>query len=474
MVEKSPQCHGITQKTPFRIAAIYALFGALWILLSDKLLALIVHDRSTITTISLWKGWAFIAVTGWLLYRLIGRDVAERTRIENALRDDENKLRAITDAAADSIILMDDEMRVIYWNPAAVHMFGYVREEIMGQKIDRIVPERYRADYTRGHQRFLATGEGNLIGRNCEVFAVRKGGVEFPVELSLSSVRLMDRWHAAAIIKDISERKILENRLRHAQKMEAIGTLAGGIAHDFNNILTAIIGFGSLTRMNLAEQDRLVPYVDNILTAADRAAELTRSLLSFSRNQPIESKPVNLNEVVRGTEKLLVRLLCKEVEFRVELSEEPLVVLADSGQIVQVLMNLASNAADAMPEGGAVTLGSSRMSMDDEFIRAHGYGKHGSYALLSFCDNGLGMDDETQQRIFEPFFSTKGVGKGTGLGLSSAYGIVKQHNGFISCYSWPGKGTTFSIYLPIMELTGLAAETDQFLAPGRPETAIPA
>jgi PAS domain S-box-containing protein len=400
-------------------------------------------------------------------------DITDRRKAEELLRDSENKLRAITDAAADSIILIDDEMRVTYWNSAAERMFGYSRAAVMGKHIHFIVPDRYRKAHDEGFRRFAATGEGGLIGRTYEVSALRKGGGEFPIELAISAVRLMGKWHAAGIIRDISERKDMEKQLRHGQKMEAIGTLTGGIAHDFNNSLTAIIGFGTLIRMKLPKDDPLGAYVDNILAAADRSAELTRSLLTFSRFQPIEAKHVDLNEIVRGAEKLLKRLMREDIDIRVEIADKPLTVRADAGQIVQVLMNLASNAADAMPEGGVVTLSTSLVSLDEDFVKAHGSGRCGRCALLGFSDNGVGIDEETRQRIFEPFFTTKAVGKGTGLGLSSVYGVVKQHDGFISCNSEPGQGTTFKIYLPIIEeSTQLPAESAQPVAQGGTETIL--
>jgi PAS domain S-box-containing protein len=590
-----PGLHIISKNTPFKIAVLYAVIGGLWILLSDKMLGLMVHDHATITRISMYKGWVYVAFTAWLLYLLIRRDhnqlqaavallqesegkyrslfennpanillidpvtaeivsansaavsfygyakedlvrmkvtdininpveqifrslaegmagpqvlerrhrlkngevrdvevsrgpiaienktylfsivhdITDRKIAEDKLRDSESMLRAITAAAADAIILLDDEMRVTYWNSAAERMFGYSRAEVMGESIHRIVPDRYRQAHDYGYRRFVATGEGDLIGTTYEVSALRKGGGEFPVELAISAVRLMGKWHAAGIVRDISERKILEKQLRHGQKMEAIGTLTGGISHDFNNSLTAIIGFGTLIRMKLPKDDPLVAYADNILAAADRAADLTRSLLSFSRYQPIETKPVDLNKVVRGAEKFLARLLREDIELRVEIPGEPMIVQADSGQIVQILLNFASNGADAMPEGGTVILGVYLVSLDEEFVRVHGFGRCGRYALLVFSDNGVGMDEETRERIFEPFFTTKEMGKGTGLGLSSVYGVVKQHDGFVDCYSEPGMGTTFKIYLPIIEeLMELPAESLQPIAQGGTETIL--
>jgi nitrogen-specific signal transduction histidine kinase/CheY-like chemotaxis protein len=247
--------------------------------------------------------------------------------------------------------------------------------------------------------------------------------------------------------------------------MESIGTLAGGVAHDFNNILTAIIGYGHLALMEMAEGDPLRQNVLNMLEAADRAAHLTQELLLFSRKQSVERRPFDLNDVVRKVEKFLRRVIGEDIECLVSpgaaggeaaggngqapLPEERLSVLADPLQIEQVLMNLATNARDAMPRGGILSLKTSRIYLGDEFVSAHGFGKAGPYALLAVSDTGQGMDAGTLRHIFEPFYTTKETGKGTGLGLAVAYGIVKQHDGFINAYSEPGHGTTFRIYLPI-------------------------
>jgi two-component system, cell cycle sensor histidine kinase and response regulator CckA len=231
--------------------------------------------------------------------------------------------------------------------------------------------------------------------------------------------------------------------------MEAIGIFAGGIAHDFNNMLTVIIGHGTLLTMKMAKDDLLVQNVQQILASADRAASLTQSLLAFSRKTPLETMPHNLNDIIGQIVKLLVRLLREDIEVQTELTEEDVTIMADPGQIEQVLMNLATNARDAMPKGGIFRIGTEIMELDREFIRVHGYGTPGRYASLTCSDNGVGMDKETAQRIFEPFFTTKEIGQGTGLGLAIVYGIIQQHNGFINCYSEPGIGTTFRIYLPL-------------------------
>jgi PAS domain S-box-containing protein len=246
------------------------------------------------------------------------------------------------------------------------------------------------------------------------------------------------------------EQEKLHDQLLQAQKMEAVGQLSGGIAHDFNNILTAIIGYGNLLKMEVEKDSRLSTYVKNILDSAGRAANLTHDLLAFSRKQMISPKPINVNEVIKGAEKILLRLIGADIELSTHLSDKDLTVMADSTQMEHVLMNLATNARDAMPEVGNLLISSDFTEIDERFINIYGYGEKGKYAVMTVSDTGVGIDEQTKDKIFEPFFTTKEVGKGTGLGLAMVYGIVKQHDGFINVYSEQGKGTTFKIYLPLI------------------------
>jgi len=266
------------------------------------------------------------------------------------------------------------------------------------------------------------------------------------------------------LVRDVTEHRKLEDQLRQAQKMESIGQLAGGIAHDFNNFLTAINGYGALLKMKLKKTDPLRDYAKQILLSSDKAANLTKSLLAFSRKQIINPRPVNINEIVKQSEKLMSRLISEDIELKTILSDKELIATADSGQIEQVLMNLATNARDAMPDGGLLTIETDFTEMNSDFIRTHGYGKPGRYVLLSITDSGEGIDYKTKDKIFEPFFTTKDTGKGTGLGLAMVYGIITQHNGFINVYSEPGNGTTFKIYLPAVE-----SVTEEDLAEELPE-----
>jgi CheY-like chemotaxis protein len=233
--------------------------------------------------------------------------------------------------------------------------------------------------------------------------------------------------------------------------MEAVGLLASGIAHDFNNILSAIVGYGSLLQTKMKSDDPLRESVDQILVSAERAAEVTHSLLAFSRKQVMKPKPVNIDAMMKRSEKLLSRLIGEDIEVRTNFAGKHLVSMADTGQLEQVLLNLATNARDAMPQGGCLTLETQLVELDNNFIQDHGYGEPGMFAVISVTDTGSGMGKENMGKIFEPFFTTKEVGKGTGLGLAMVYGIIKQHNGYITVYSEPEKGTTFRIYLPTIK-----------------------
>ncbi len=248
--------------------------------------------------------------------------------------------------------------------------------------------------------------------------------------------------------QDEEEKEKLHSQLRQAQKMEALGTFVGGIAHDFNNILSIIIGYATLLNMELEKNNPLHSYTDLILSSSEKAANLTQGLLAFSRKQPINLKPLKLNDVIKGTEKILKRLLTEDIILKKNFTKENTDIMGDPTQIDQILFNLATNARDAMPKGGKLIIETKIMEMDNDFMDVTGYGNAGKFVLLSVSDTGTGIDNKNKEHIFDPFFTTKEVGKGTGLGLSTVYGIVKQHNGYINVYSELNIGTTFHIYFP--------------------------
>jgi signal transduction histidine kinase/CheY-like chemotaxis protein len=263
---------------------------------------------------------------------------------------------------------------------------------------------------------------------------------------------------------DMAERRKLEDQLLHAQKLEAIGTLAGGIAHEFNNILTAITGYNELLQEEIKKDTHLKPYAEAIAASSNRAAELTKGLLLYSKKQEIDLRPTRLNHTVNNVRQILSKTIGEDIELKIMLSDKEHIVIADSGQLEQVLMNLATNARDAMSNGGTLTIETGTTELNREFIAKHGYGTAGKFAFLSVSDTGVGIDDYTKQKLFEPFYTTKDVGKGTGLGLSVVYGIIKQHNGYIDVLSDPGKETRFTIYLPEVKLEE-SADTESLSAP---------
>ncbi|HEX7502333.1 MAG TPA: PAS domain S-box protein [Acidobacteriota bacterium] len=383
------------------------------------------------------------------------RDVSERRQAEKKLQESEQRYRTLFESAGDAIFLLTNDRIIIDCNSRTLEMFGYAREQIIGKHIERLHPPR-QADgsdsLAKGKEKNVAAlrGESQFF----EWRHVRIDGAFFDAEVTLKRVELGSGMHLLAMVRDISERKRLEEQLRQAQKMEAVGILAGGVAHDFNNILSTIVGYGSLLQMKLKEESLLKGYVERILSASERAANLTSSLLTFSRKQEIELLPIDLNDVIYGFHKILARLIGEDIVFNLSLASRSLMVDADVRQIEQVLMNLANNSRDAMPRGGRLTISTSPVSMDP----APGDLPPGAYAAITVADTGAGMEKEIQARIFEPFFTTKDVGKGTGLGLAIVYGIVKNHGGVVTVDSAPGKGTTFTIYLPLKSQAKKKAE----------------
>jgi PAS domain S-box-containing protein len=391
----------------------------------------------------------------------LNQELAERRRIERDLLDREEHIRLLLNSTAEAIYGVDTNGVCTFCNPACLKMLGYETEQdLVGKNLHEMI-HHTRTDGTCYPEEECRINNVSKNGQGChvddEVFW-RADGTFLNVEYwSHPIVRGQELIGAVITFIDITERRMLEAQLLHAQKMEAVGTLAGGVAHDFNNILTAIIGYGTILRMKLGDVP-LAVNADRLLDAAQRAALLTKSLLAFSRKQEIVTRWVDLNDLVSRTGKLIKRLIRQDIVYETVLTGGELGVMVDSAQIEQVLMNLATNARDAMPDGGRLSIRTERVDLNADYIRTHQYAIPGEYALITVSDTGMGMDENTRSKIFEPFFTTKEVGKGTGLGLSMAYGIVKQHKGFINVTSEIGTGTAFKIYLPIVKPAGIREE----------------
>ncbi len=402
----------------------------------------------------------------WVTERLIkwpdGREVkfvlainiTERKKAEQRLKESEERYRELVMTSIDGVISVNSRMEIVLWNPAAEKIFGYKEEEILGHPILEIIPERLRPTAREGFAEFIKTGSGTFVGEIFQTYGLRKDGTEIPIELSISTRREGDAYVATAIIRDITERKRLEDQLRLAQKMEAIGTLAGGIAHDFNNLLTVINGHAELALFKADQNQALRKHIEQIRQAGEKASQLISQLLAFSRKQAYEPKIIDVNKVLADLAKMLRRLITEDIHLEMILAEDLPTIMADPTQIEQILINLVVNARDAIHEWddpGAekkITIETSYVFLDESYVARYPGSQIGPHVLIAVSDTGVGMDEETQQRIFDPFFTTKDVGKGTGLGLATVYGIVKQNNGSIYVYSKPGRGTTFKIYWP--------------------------
>jgi len=375
-------------------------------------------------------------------------DITEIKESFRRIRDSEIRYRRLFESSKDGILIIEAESGLIFdVNPYLCEILGFSSEDFIGKHLWEIGAFK---DIAASKDAFRKLQEKEYICYD-DLPLSTKDGRKVEVEF-VSNVYLVDKIKVIQCnIRDITENRKLEAQLRQSQKMEAVGQLAGGIAHDFNNILSAILGFSSLVQMNMAKNDPSHDDMEQIIAAVDRGADLTKSLLAFSRKQVMQPAPVNLNELILKVGKFLGRIIGEDIALETTFKKETLTVNVDSGQIEQVLMNLATNARDAMPAGGCFSIITEAVEIDHIFINAHKFGATGRYALIKVTDTGTGMDAATTARIFEPFFSTKDVGKGTGLGLSIVYGIIKQHNGFINIYSEPGIGTTFRIYLPLLQ-----------------------
>lgn len=374
---------------------------------------------------------------------------AELRRAQEGLRRSEINFRSLVTNAPYGICRCDSSGLLLSANPALVTMLAYgSASELLGQNLANLYVNSMEWFPLADHFRSLETFTGLVTDWK------KKGGSSLTVRLSGRAIRgERDAIFFELFAEDVTEHRALEQQLRQAQKMEAIGRLAGGVAHDFNNLLMVISGYCEFLLERLEPQSELRGPATEISKAAGRATSLTRQLLAFSRKQMLTMKVLDLNAIVTENLRMLTRLIGEDIDLVMIPGADLGAVKADSSQIEQVIMNLAVNARDAMPRGGKLTLETANVTLDENYARFHSPVRPGEYVMLAISDTGTGMDEETQSHIFEPFFTTKGL-KGTGLGLSTVYGIIKQSEGYIWPYSEPGKGTTFKIYLPRVTATG--------------------
>ena len=395
-------------------------------------------------------------INGVKIIHGIFQDITEQKRSTGALVESEEKFRTYADFTYDWETWMGQDGEYIYVSPSCERITGYSAQEFMERPI--LFLEIVRSDFRAIIEAHHFDQEFTVDMKELEFCIITKGGEERWISHAYQAVYDSNGKWLGASNRDVTDLRRtqeqqlhLEHQLMQAQKIESVGQLAGGIAHDFNNILTAITGDAYIAMMKLEENSPVRSYIKDIISSSEKAADLTRSLLAFSRKQLINPRPIILNSVVSDMERLTARLIGEDIIFRTELSSPGPVVFVDRSQIEQVLINLITNARDAMPRGGRITVSTDAVRLDEEFLRVYGYGEQGMYGSFSVTDTGTGIDEGTFKKIYEPFFTTKEVGKGTGLGLSIVYGIVKQHNGYITCNSRLGQGTTFSVYLPLAE-----------------------
>ncbi|MFO1019161.1 MAG: PAS domain S-box protein [Planctomycetales bacterium] len=388
-----------------------------------------------------------------LAHKLSLEETARKVAEEHAQMNWEQReqLRVTLQSIGDGVIATDAQANVQFLNAVAETLTGWASQEASGHPLEQvfqIINESSRQTVQNPARR--AIQEGRIVGLANHTLLISKDGTERPIADSAAPIedeqgKLMG---VVLVFRDVTEAKRLEEQFRQAQKMEAVGRLAGGVAHDFNNLLTVINGYGKYLEDDptLSQDNRL--YVTQIQKAGEQAAVLTRQLLAFSRQQLLQPSILSLNDVIKATGTMLERLIGEDIKLATLLGPSLRPVKVERGQIEQVLMNLALNARDAMPQGGNLSIETANINLDESYTRTHADVIPGPHVVLSVSDNGCGMDQKTLGRIFEPFFTTKEPGKGTGLGLATVYGVIKQSGGHVTVYSEPGKGTTFKIYLP--------------------------
>lgn len=377
--------------------------------------------------------------------------VRERTR---ELETKEAHLTALLETIPNGIISIDTNGIIRSMNQTAEAMFGYSTDEAVGQNVTIFMDSPHAENHDAYMKNYLETRQSSgIIGSGArQIEAKRKNGELFPAELSVGELQTDDSHLFVGVVRDITDRVAMEKQLQQSQKLEAVGQLTGGVAHDFNNLLTVIMGNLQLLERTLRDADeKSVQRINKVMTAAKSGADLTRRLLTFSRQQVLETEVIDINELVLGMEDLLKRTMGEHIEIQAVLGEGPHLGRTDRSQLENALLNLCINARDAMPDGGQLTIETTTRSLDEHYTKHHAELSPGDYVVLSVTDTGSGIPDDILPYIFDPFFTTKETDKGTGLGLSTIFGFMKQSGGHINAYSELGLGTTFKLYIPVAE-----------------------
>ena len=393
----------------------------------------------------------------------------ELKRSRQELEESRNKYLELYEFSPMGYFTLNKQTTILDVNLSGAALLGVERESLVRRRFQLFVETEllsefnafcnrvFESDVKQTCELRLVKKDASLLYAYLEGIAMRNGDGDV-IQCQIAVVDITKQKHAQ------NEEARLKDQLFHAQNLASVGILAGGVAHNFNNLLMVVMGYATILQMELEKGGPLREYAQRIIHATQMAGNLSKDLLAFSRKQPVHLQTVNMNTIIKNTEDMLQKLMRENSKCKMTFTEKDCFVMADSDQIMQVLMNLATNARDAMPNGGELKICTDVVEMDDAFVRSHGFGKTGTYVLISFSDTGTGMDEKTRLRIFEPFFTTKEVGKGTGLGLATVYGIIKQHNGHIDVESKKGVGTTFRIYLPAVK-AGNRLKTDAEIAP---------
>lgn len=417
------------------------------------------------------EGHKVVSATRWVAVRIpdepepiviqTNNDVTNMKSTETNLVEREAHLRSILDTVPDSMIVIEENGTITSFSAAAERLFGYSASEVRGRNVKMLMPSPDHEKHDGYLNRYITTGERRIIGYGRVVTGQRKDGTLFPMELAVGETRVNGKRIFTGFVRDLTSRHKIEEELRQAQKMEAIGQLTGGLAHDFNNLLTVITGNLEMIESRLNDE-KLLTMLREAQGAAEDGAKLTGQLLAFGRKQPLNPKIVDVGQLVSGFSDLLRRSVGETIELRTIISGGSNEALVDASQLQNAILNLTLNARDAMPRGGRLSIEISRVKLDVDYAQMYPNVRTGDYVLVSVTDNGAGMSQEVKQRAFEPFFTTKSVGAGTGLGLSMVYGFAKQSGGHIQLYSEEGQGTSVRVFLPAVQYaTDMASPGEQ-------------